>query len=154
MPPTVSLSDIIEAFETQSDESSSFLDLDTGSVKTIMHDYLRSAEESDEPGPHLVDWEKDVWEVAKRIVSTDRFVKLPTKYDIHEWEIMRDFANSAAPDRIRQELSNAIRGAGAFRCFTGIVRRNRIEQSWFDFRHEALKQIAIDWCEENDVQWR
>jgi hypothetical protein len=99
MPPTVNLSDIIEAFEAQSDESASFLNLDTGEVDALMYDYLRSAEESDEPGPQLMDREKDLWELAKRIVSTDRFIKLPTKYDVHEWEIMRDFANSAARPR-------------------------------------------------------
>jgi hypothetical protein len=30
---------------------------------------------------------------------------------------------------------------------------NLIEQDWFQFRDEALRQIAIGWCEENQVSW-
>ena len=32
-------------------------------------------------------------------------------------------------------------------------RRHRIEAAWFAFRAEALRQIALGWCEENDIVW-
>jgi hypothetical protein len=38
--------------------------------------------------------------IARRIVSTGRFKPLPTKYDVHEWEIMRDFADSLESGKI------------------------------------------------------
>jgi hypothetical protein len=50
---TVRLTDIVDALEMQFDESSSFLDLDTGHVETVSHDLLHEAEESgnDDEGP-------------------------------------------------------------------------------------------------------
>jgi hypothetical protein len=54
--------------------------------------------------------------------------KLPTKYDIHEWDIMREFAESVEPERLSDELQNAIRGAGAFRYFKDTLRRYRREK--------------------------
>jgi hypothetical protein len=45
MPATVRLNDIVEALETQFDDSSSFLDRDTGKLETVSHDLLREAEE-------------------------------------------------------------------------------------------------------------
>jgi len=154
MPATVRLSDIVEALEMQFDESSSYLDLDTGQVETVSHDLLREAEESgDDEAPDLPAWQEQEWEIAKKIVSTDRFQKLPTKFDVHEWAIMEDFSRSVESDRIREELLHAIHGAGAFRNFKDTLRRHRIESAWFAFRSETLRHIALDWCEENQIVW-
>jgi len=48
MAATVRLSDIVDALEMQFDESSSFLDRDTGQVETVSHELLGAAEESGE----------------------------------------------------------------------------------------------------------
>jgi hypothetical protein len=56
-------------------------------------------------------------------------------------------------DKHRQELLHAIHGAGAFRNFKDALRRHRIESAWFAFRAEALRQIALTWCEENHIVW-
>jgi hypothetical protein len=91
--------------------------------------------------------------MAKRIVSTDRFPRLPSKFDVHEWAIMEDFSLSVESDRIREELVHAIHRSGAFRNFKDTLRRHRMEAAWFAFRTEALRKIAIDWCEENHIVW-
>jgi hypothetical protein len=153
MPATVRLNDIIEALGMQFDESSSFLDRDTAQVETVSHDLLREAEESGDEEPDLPAWQKQEWEIAKRIVSTDHYQKLPTKFEVHEWAIMQDFSRSVGSDRIREDLLHAIHGAGAFRNFKDALRRHLIEPAWFAFRAEALRQIALNWCEENHIVW-
>lgn len=152
MSPRVRLSDIIDALEMQFEESTSFLNLDTGEVETVSHDLLRQAEEFD--GSHLPDlptWQTGEWEAAKRIICSDRFKELPTKFDVHEWEIMRDFTSTVSSDNMRDELLRAVHGSGAFRRFKETVRRHGLESAWFSFRGNALKQIACDWCEENGI---
>jgi hypothetical protein len=151
--PTARLKDIVEALDLQIDEYSSFLDRDTGKVEAVSDHLLRDAEDADDEEPDLPEWQKEEWEVAKRIVSTDRFLSLPTKYDVHEWEIMKDFSNSVKSDRIHEDLMDAIHGPGAFRSFKSAIRQHGIELKWFAFREEALRQIAIDWCEENKIAW-
>jgi hypothetical protein len=151
---TVHLNDVIEALEIQFDESLSYLDLDAGQVVTVSEDLLCEAEEPGEEQPDLPDWQKDEWEIAKRIVSTDRFRPLPTKFDVHEWSIMQEFSRSMESEEIGDELSRAIHGAGAFRNFKDIVRRHGVESAWFAFRANALRRIAIDWCEENQIVWQ
>lgn len=154
MPPTVHLNDIIEALEMPFDETPVYLDLDAGQVEAVSAYLLRAAEEPGAEEPDLPDWQKDEWEIAKRIVSTDRFIALPTKFDIHEWGIMEEFSNSVESEGTRNDLLNAIHGAGAFRHFKATVRRLGIESAWFAFRADALRQIAIDWCEENQIVWQ
>jgi hypothetical protein len=154
---TVRLQDLVDALEMQFDEYPSYLDLDTGRVATIARDLLRAAEESDEEVEDHADpsgEDDDEWEIAKRIVFTNRFRKLPSKYDVHEWAIMEKFSYEQTSETVRQDLLNAVHGAGAFRYFKDRIRLHGIEQNWHSFRTEALKQIAIDWCEKNEIAWR
>jgi hypothetical protein len=153
MPAIVRLSDIIDVLEMQFDESSSFLDRDTGQVETVSDVLLQWAEAGDEEEPDLPTWQKQEWEIAKQIVSTNRFQELPTNFDVHEWAIMQDFSSSIESGRIRQDLLRAVHGAGAFRNFKDTVRQHRIESAWFAFRAEALRQIAINWCDEHQIVW-
>jgi hypothetical protein len=67
---------------------------------------------------------------------------------------MQDFSRSVGSDGIRDELLRAISGAGAFRNFKDTVRRLGVESAWFAFRADALRQIALDWCEENQIVWQ
>jgi hypothetical protein len=151
MPATVHLSDIIDTLEMQFEESLSYLDLDAGQVVTVSEDLLGEAEEHGDEESDLPDWQKEEWEIAKKIVSSDRFMPLPTKFDVHEWGIMQDFSRSMGSDGIRDDLSRAIHGAGAFRNFKDTVRRLGIEPAWFAFHADALRQIALDWCEDNQI---
>jgi hypothetical protein len=89
---------------------------------TVSRDLLREAEEfpdddADDEELDLSDGEDQEWEIAKRIVLTDRFRKLPSKFEVNEWQIMEDFSLSVKSDRIREDLLDAIQGRGAFRYF-------------------------------------
>jgi hypothetical protein len=151
MSATVRLDDIVDALEMQFDEYLSFLDLDTGKVKTISCDLIHEADASeDDEDPEDDDPE---WQIAKRAAFLDRVLKLPTKFDVHEWNIMQEFSTSVTSARIREELLDAIDGAGAFRSFKSAIRRHHIEQDWYTFRADALRQIAIDWCEQHHIIW-
>jgi hypothetical protein len=83
----------------QFDESSAFLDLDTGQVETVSHALLRGAEDSDDEEPNLPTWQKHEWEC-----QANRFYRplpgAPTKFEIHEWAIMQDFSRSVESDGI------------------------------------------------------
>jgi hypothetical protein len=149
MPATVRLNDIVDALEGQFDGFSSYLDLDTGQVDTLHTELLSAAEEGEDPD--LLDWEKDEWELAKRIASSERFLALPSKFDVHEWGIMESFTYSIESSRVREDLLNSIHGSKAFQRFKDTVHRHNIETDWFAFRLEALKQIAIEWCEGTQI---
>jgi len=154
MSATARLQDIVDALEMQFDESLSFLDRETGQVETVSRELMSAAEEGEDEGDvDLPEWQTEEWELAKLIASSgDRFLSLPTKFDVHEWAIMEEFSQSVKSSGIRADLLHAIHGAGAFRNFKYLVRRHNIDKVWFAFRTEALKQIALDWCEENQVE--
>ena len=157
MAAPVSLEDIVETFELQSDEYLSFMDRESGEVHTVERYLLRQAEEAagEDEELDLPAWQVPEWALAKRFVChPESFERLPTQYDVHEWEILKNFADSVENPRIARELRDAIHGAGAFRMFKSVVRRHHIDRNWDDFRQKALEQIARDWCEEHHIPWK
>jgi hypothetical protein len=150
----VALKDIVDALEMPSDEHFYFLDRQTGEVEFVSREILGLAEEGGTVD-EVLQWQRREFEVAEAIFADwDRFKKLPTKFDIHDWDIMREFAESVEPEWLSDELQNAIHGAGAFRYFKDTLRRHRREKDWYAFREEALRQIAIEWCEENGIEYK
>jgi len=99
------------------------VDRQTGKVEFVSREVLGIAEE-DGTAEDVLEWQRGEFEVAEAIFADrDRFEKLPTKYDIHAWDIMREFAESIEPERLSDELQNAIHGAGAFRHAAAVPAR-------------------------------
>ena len=67
---------------------------------------------------------------------------------------MERFSNSQARPARRNELLDAIHGAGAFRIFKSTIRRLGIEDDWFRFRQAAFEDIAKEWLEAHDILFR
>jgi hypothetical protein len=45
-----------------------------------------------------------------------------------------------------------IRGCGAFRRFKDKIILLGVEDDWYKFKDEALKKIAVEWCETNEIE--
>jgi hypothetical protein len=149
----VKLSEIIDGLEFQSDESASFLNKKTGEV-VLMTDYAMQAAEDDEPLEDVPDWERDLVAVAREIIAdTGDYIQLPTKYDIDEYSIMENFCMSLEKQEIGDILYDLISGSGAFRRFKDAIYKYGVENEWYKYRDNAIKEIAIDWCRQNNIEF-
>ena len=151
MVSVISLREVVEALETLSDDCVSYLDPDSGEIITVTEEERRLVE--DESLDDVPEWQRELLLRIRVVLQSDRFLELPDRFDIHEWSIMGEFARGQDNDRIRQELLDAIHGAGAFRMFRGLIRRLGIEQNWYQFREKALTEIARDWLEEHKLRY-
>lgn len=153
MAPRVKLDDIIEGLESQSSEASSFLDKKTGQVVLITDEEMYAAED-DEPIEDFPEWQRDQVRIAKQILTniTD-YIGLPSKFDIHEYSIMEKFYLSLNDDEMSDTLYSLIKGSGAFGRFKNAIHEYDIADDWYKYRNDALKEIAIEWCQENDIEF-
>jgi Uncharacterised protein family (UPF0158) len=152
MATPVKLQDIVDELSFIPDEASSYLNTKTGEVVSVTHEELRAAE-NEEPLEDFPAWQHDAIRIAGEILETDDYLPLPTKFDIHEYRIMERFCRSVEDDDMRDDLSNAIRGRGAFRYFKDRMHAYGIAEEWYRYRDAALREIAIVWCEENGIQY-
>ena len=153
METRVKLSDIIEGMQFQSDESSSFLNNKTGEV-VLMTDYAMQAAEDDEPLEDVPDWEQKLIAVAREIIAeSSQYIALPTKYDIDEYSIMESFCMSMDNQEIGDILYDLISGSGAFRRFKNAIHKYDVADEWYTYRDNAMKELAIEWCRENNIEF-
>ncbi len=151
MNKPVKLEEIINALEIQNDTSMAFFNKITGEVRVIDEEEYRAAEEDKDLMGYPA-WQRDVIKIAKDLIDNeDNYIYLPSKYDINEYEIMQNFCLSITDQRISYELYYSIKGGGAFRRFKDMIKRLRIEDDWYQYKDEAIKQIAVDWCNENGI---
>ena len=149
----VKLDDIIDGLESQSDESSSFLDKKTGEV-ILMTDYAMRAAEENEPLEDVPDWERELVATAREILAeTGQYLQLPTKYDLDEYSIMENFCMSLEKKQIGDILYDLISGSGAFRRFKDAVYKYGVEDEWYRYRDNAIKEFAVEWCRQNNIEF-
>ena len=149
----VKLDDIIDGLESQSDESRSFLNKKTGEVVLITDEELNAAREN-EPIEDFPDWQQDQVRIAKEIIAeTGDYISLPTKFDINEYRVMERFCLSLDDPEMSDLLYSLIKGGGAFRRFKDAIHKYDIADEWNSYRNKALKEIAIEWCRENNIEF-
>jgi hypothetical protein len=149
MATAVSVLEVVEALELASDEMSSFVNTSTGEVRTVSDEELQLAEDEDDPS--APDWQRQAVEDARAVIGSDEWVELPSKFDIHEWEIMDRFALSLSDDEAMSELRGSLRGRGAFRFFKATLRRLDLEDAWFAYKRRTLEAMAKSWISEHDM---
>ena len=79
---------------------------------------------------------------------------LPTQYEINEYQMMVDFINAIENLEIKNNLQRLIQGKGAFRRFKDYCFEMDIIQDWYKYRDEKYKEIAIDWCKQNELEYK
>lgn len=132
----VKLTDIIDAIDMIDQYSEYFLDKETGEIEWI-NDMTMTRQEQEEIYDRL---------------DEHGFYRLPTTFEIRDYDIMEDFIEGL-PDAVHGRMYSAIQGKGAFRRFKDMVIDMGIEQVWYDFRDDAYKRKAARWCDENGIEY-
>lgn len=83
----------------------------------------------------------------------EKSIMLPTRYDINEYEMMEDFTETINDTRLQNQLYISLNGSGAFRRFKDTCINFDIINDWYKFRDERYKEIAINWCKENNIKF-
>ena len=81
----------------------------------------------------------------------EKSIILPTKYEIHEYSMMEDFIETIEDVKLYNQLCIAINGPGAFRRFKDTCINFEVIENWYKFRDRKYKEIAINWCKENNI---
>ncbi len=81
------------------------------------------------------------------------FQSFPSKYDIHEYQIMEKFCYSVTNERVQESLAQSIKGRGAFRRFRDTLDRFNLTPKWYTFRERAFYEVAIEWCIDHKIEY-
>jgi hypothetical protein len=156
MDAEVKLDVIIEALEMADDSISSYLDVETGEVRSITEEEFDLAADPQTVIGDLPNWQREAVKLARSIQEQEgkRYRALPGKFDVHEWAIMDRFSETLRDAHMRNDFYGGIRGAGAFRLFKRLLTEYNLWDAWNRFKQGELRQMAIQWCVENGITFR
>lgn len=80
-------------------------------------------------------------------------IMLPSKYEIDEYSMMEDFIETIDDVKLYNQLCIAITGPGSFRRFKDTCINFEIIEDWYKFRDKKYREIAINWCKENNIDY-
>ncbi|MGO4375399.1 UPF0158 family protein [Paenibacillus sp. MCAF20] len=65
--------------------------------------------------------------------------------------MVEEFIGTLSEAKVREELFGVIQGKGAFRRFKDRIGVHNVEKQWYEFKEKKVKELVIEWCEENDL---
>ncbi len=148
----VLLTDVASELEALSQGMKAYIHRETGELLSLTSEELSFFEEGEE-GEDL-GWDEEMLTKLREVFESDRWLELPDPFDIHEWEIMRDFAGTLQDGGRRAEVLRALNGRGAFRRFKDTVYDLGIQEDWFAFRRQAFEEIVRVALDEAGIPYR
>ena len=154
MPIPVAIDRLAEELDALMDETSLYLNRETGEFLTvpdhdlgIIEDDLEDEEELEWP------WEGEDLQKLREIAETENWVCLPSKLDVNEWRIMQRFALEM-PEPLSSSLEHAIHGRGAFRAFRSVLEGTGRIEAWYQFKHECLVRLVAEVLEIENIPFK
>lgn len=150
----VKLSEILEALEFMNSDNAACLNIKNGEVILLSESDI-SAAQGDSGIENHPEWQQENIAVAQRIFLEDskNYITLPGNFEIDEYDMMQRFIRTIPDNNIIQTLSTSIKGSGAFRRFKEHLYQFGIQEKWFTYRANEYKQLAIQWCDENNIEY-
>ena len=129
------LSEVIDALEFTNDEIEYYYNLDNGEI------FMSNIGEFENLNEDELD---ELFEKS---------IMLPTRYDINEYEMMEDFVETIKDTILQNQLYISLNGSGAFRRFKDTCINFDIIDEWYKFRDKRYKELAINWCKDNNIEF-
>ena len=137
MPPiTVNWSDLEIAFERNSPDQESFLDLENGDLLSIVEGEPDAAARR-----------------AKVANNPNRYLRVDPASSREQYRWMERFVSSVSEPALRERLLVAIDGKGAFRRFKDVLLAFPAERErWFSYRSDLLHFHIQTWLEHMQIE--
>lgn len=136
--PAVDLNEVIDALDLNFDSVRYFVNTITGQVICLTE------------GEDFSDIEEEV----EDDFIPDHYIPLPDNWELDKYEIMEDFCCSLEEGEIQENLLRAIRGRGAFGRFKTAIHCYGNQEDWYQFLHNSLKEIAIEFCKAHKLPYK
>ena len=104
------------------------------------------------------DFDDDIDGIDDKDSNAEKFknkawIACPSQWDINEYRIMTDFAETVTDLHKNELLCVALRGSGAFRRFKDTLHRTNLLDKWYEFKQKAFMKIAKEWCDEHRIKY-
>ena len=129
----------------------------TGEILNVQDDDFRIVEEDNFENSieNYPEWQrehlKEVYDLLYNDI--DNYIALPNNFDIKDSDIMKEFIETISDSNKKYQLGNCMWQKGMYRKFKDKLIYIGLEKEYYKFYDEKLKEIAIEWCKENNLEY-
>ena len=153
----VKLQKIIDELQMRFIDNMIYYNKATGETLIVNDDDFRIVEDDDfeKDIEKYPEWQREhLKEVYKLLYEDiDNYISLPNNYDIKDSDIMEEFIISLDNTNKRQQLKNCMWQKGMYRKFKYKLSELKLEEAYYKFYDKKLKEISIEWCKENQLEY-
>lgn len=129
----------------------------TGETLNVQDDDFRIAQDDDFENniQDYPEWQREHLKEVYDLLYNDRdtYIALPNNFKIKDSDIMEEFIETVSNNNKRIQLENCMWQKGMYRKFKDKLIQIGLENDYYKFYDEKLKEIAIEWCKENNLEY-
>lgn len=129
----------------------------TGEILNVQDDDFRIVEDDDfeKNIENYPKWQREHLKEVYNLLynDVDNYIALPNYFEIKDSDIMEEFIETISNNNKRHQLENCMWQKGMYRKFKDKLIEIGLENEYYKFYDEKLKEIAIEWCKENNLEY-
>ena len=153
----VNLQKIVDELQMRFMDNTPYYNKITGEVLNVNDDDFRIVEDDDFENnlKNYPEWQREHLKEVYILVyeDIDNYIALPNSFDIKDSDIMEDFIETISNENKRIQLENCMWQKGMYRKFKDKLWQIGLEEQYYTFYDEKLKEIAIEWCKDNNLEY-
>ena len=154
----IKIKEVVDCLEAVSDEIIQLYNTETGEFISFPKEEFAMLDEYglENMLNECPEWEKESYIKLNDYFTTsndNKYVHLPTKHEVNNAQIIRDFIYELENKEIAEQLHSCINQKGMYRKFKDKLYEFGIEKQYYQYREKRLIEIAIDWCEDNCLKY-
>jgi hypothetical protein len=138
----VNLVELIDALDMQSDHLSFYVNRTSGELFSMTEIEEIEMEQDGESNFNA------------SILDSDEYVPLPSRWELNKYEIIEEFVFSLEDPKMQEVLARNIKGKGAFGRFYAAIQAYEIQDQWYEYQKDRLREIAVEWCHKNRLTYK
>lgn len=153
----VEIQKIVDELQMRFMDTTVYYNKITGEILNVQDDDFRIVEENDFENSieNYPEWQrehlKEVYDLLYNDI--DNYIALPNNFDIKDSDIMEEFIETISDSNIKYQLGNCMWQKGMYRKLKDKLIYIGLEKEYYQFYDEKLKEIAIEWCKENNLEY-
>lgn len=152
----VYLKDVIESMEFENELLNHFYNKKTG-VIIYKEDFSTSAYSAEDINRlnEFEEWERElICNLQDLKENPDDYIQLPQKDESYELKMMMDFCNSFSDLSLENNLDiNSVDEKTKLHKIKQIIQDKELINEWYDYREDTEKELAIKWCDDNNIEY-
>ena len=153
----VDIQKIVDELQMRFMDTTVYYNKQTGETLSIQDDDFRIVEEDDFENniQSYPEWQREHLKEVYDLLYNDveNYIALPNNFEIKDSDIMEEFIENVSNNNKRIQLENCMWQKGMYRKFKDKLIEIGLENEYYKFYDEKLKEIAIEWCNDNNLEY-